>query len=220
VKKAVLDIETIPAHIPDEVQFQDDQERADLLKKLSLDAATARIVCIGVILLDEFAPLEVSAFVNPDEAQLLSSFWNYVAKNRIHGFITHNGLSFDLPFLWRRSVVCQVKPTMKLDLRRYSTGFVFDTMSVWSNWEHRNSISLGRLAEALGLEGKSGNGSEVLSLWMKRDLDGLTRYCLDDCRLTYECYCRMNFETSRTIGDLLPAAAESAVKSLLPISSS
>ena len=201
MRRAVIDIETVPVSSVDlEATAPED------VKKLSLDACTARIACIGVIELDEFEPISVHSFIDADEAVVLNKFWDSIRSHRIQGFVAHNGLSFDLPFIWRRSVVNQVRPSMKFDLRKFSNGFVFDTMNVWSNWETRNSVSLQKLATALGIGNKSGVAAGVCQMWQEGRFSELTSYCLQDCVLTYECYCRMNFERAANLSLLLHRA--------------
>ena len=187
MRRAVIDIETVPT------AFGAAEWNVEQRKKASLDALTSRIVCIGVVMVDGFEAKSAAAFTSEDEAELLRSFWSYLGQNKVFRFITHNGLSFDLPFLWRRSVILNVKPVVNLDLRKYRTDFVFDTMCVWGNWEMRNSVSLEALSEALGLGRKTGGAEEVFGLWRAKEYSKLADYCLRDCWLTYACYCRIHF---------------------------
>ncbi len=185
MKRLVLDIETIP--------ISGDAVTAEETKKAALDALTGRIVCIGFIVVDEFEAKKAMAIVSDDETKLLSDFWSILRRENIKSFVAHNGLSFDLPFIWKRSVINQVKPSIQLDLRRYRSDFVFDTMCVWGNWEIRGNASLNALAGGLGLGTKSGSGDQVLQLWREGRHEEIADYCLHDCWLTYQCYGRMNF---------------------------
>jgi predicted PolB exonuclease-like 3'-5' exonuclease len=184
--RAVLDIETVPEN-PELLQTKEDEKRA------SLDALSARVACIGVIVVDGMQPRAAVAITDACERTLLTRFWQFLAQERVSSFVVHNGLSFDLPFLWKRSVILQIKPTMSLDLKKYRTDAVFDTMYVWSNWEMRGAPSLDRLASGLGVGQKSGCGSEVLPMWQLGQIDDLCCYCMRDTWLTYACFCRMNF---------------------------
>jgi hypothetical protein len=186
MKRIVLDIETVPAVISDLME-------ADEIKKMSLDATIGRIACVGAVLIDDFKPIEANVFISDDEPAILREFWSYIAQNKCNRFITHNGLHFDMPYLWRRSVIAKVKPSIDLDLRKYRTDPIYDTMSVWGNWESRGFVSLDALSRALSVGSKSGSGSDVFELWRQGDLSAIANYCLDDCWLTYACYCRMNF---------------------------
>jgi hypothetical protein len=192
MRKLVLDIETIP--ISGEVLTEEEA------KKAALDALTGRIICIGFIIIDDFKAQSAVSIVSGDESKLLSGFWSMLRRENIKSFVAHNGLSFDLPYLWKRSVVNRVKPSLDLDLRRYRSDFVYDTMCVWGNWEIRGNASLSALAGGLGLGAKSGSGGQVLQLWREARYKDIAEYCLQDCWLTYQCYGRMNFSptTDRT----------------------
>ncbi len=188
MKRMVLDIETIPA--------SEEVLDADEAKKAALDALNGRIICIGSIVLDEFKVLSASSVVSDDEPELLREFWSKLRSENVKSFVAHNGLSFDLPYIWKRSVVNQVKPSFPLDLRRYRNDFVYDTMCVWGNWEVRGNVSLNALAGGLGLGAKSGSGEQVLQFWREGQHRRIAEYCLDDCWITYQCYGRMNFTST------------------------
>jgi 3'-5' exonuclease len=185
MKRLVLDIETIP--------ISSDAITPEEAKKAALDALTGRIVCIGFIIVDEFVAQSAVSIVAEDERKLLNEFWLMLRRENIKSFIAHNGLGFDLPYIWKRSVVNQVKPSLQLDLRRYRNDFVYDTMCMWGNWEARGNASLNALASGLGLGAKNGSGDQVLQLWRERRHREIAEYCLQDCWLTYQCYGRMNF---------------------------
>ena len=185
MKKLVLDIETIP--LTGEVLTEEEA------KKAALDALTGRIICIGFIIIDDFRAQSAVSIVSDDETKLLSGFWSMLRRENIKSFVAHNGLSFDLPYIWKRSVINRVKPSLDLDLRRYRSDFVYDTMCVWGNWELRGNASLNALAGGLGLGTKSGSGGQVLQLWREARYKDIAEYCLQDCWLTYQCYGRMNF---------------------------
>lgn len=185
MKKLVLDIETIP--VTGDVLTEEDA------KKAALDALTGRIICIGFIIIDDFRAQSAVSIVSDDETKLLSGFWSMLRHENIKSFVAHNGLSFDLPFIWKRSVINRVKPSLDLDLRRYRSDFVYDTMCVWGNWEMRGNASLNALAGGLGLGAKTGSGGQVLQLWREAQYKEIAEYCLQDCWLTYQCYGRMNF---------------------------
>ncbi len=86
-----------------------------------------------------------------------------------------------------------MKPTLSLDLRRYRSDFIYDTMAIWANWDPRSYPKLDALAAGLGVGRKSGTGAEVAALWNAERFEDMSRYCLHDCWLTYACYCTMEF---------------------------
>lgn len=197
MKRLAIDIETVPINLPvsrDSQGVSDEQGYEDNVKRLSLDATTARIVTVAAAAFDgQSNPLDLCAFYGNEEAVLLTTFWNLLVKHGAAQLVTHNGLNFDLPFIWRRSVILGVKPTRVFDLARFRTEKVFDTLQVWANWNPREFISLDNLAEALGVGHKSDSAANVYKHWLNGRFEDVARYCLDDALLTYACYSKMNF---------------------------
>lgn len=216
-----IDIETVP--IDSTIPLEDE----DLLKKASLDALTGRVACIGIIEVVDFNPLRSLSFCGEDERAILAEFWSFLARNRSATLLAHNGLQFDLPFIWRRSVIQKVTPSVDFDLRKFRTGQIFDTMQVWANWEIRGYKGLDDLAAAFGIGRKTDHASSVVKYWREGRLAEIKEYCLNDCWLCYACYCRMQFReplalpssealANVTSGDRLHAvAAQTAEPSLV-----
>jgi DNA polymerase elongation subunit (family B) len=162
--------------------------------KSAFDATFSTIVCIGLLeFSDQLEPRGAIAWYGGNERELLRQFWSRLAQNRPALFITHNGLGFDLPFLKKRSIIRQVKPSVDINLAKFRMDPVYDTMAVWSNWDTRGWVKLDVLARALNVETKSGSGEQVAVMWEKGQGVELARYCLQDTYVTYACYCRMNF---------------------------
>lgn len=158
------------------------------------DATFSKIICIGMLLFkDDMSPLDAIAWYGSNEEDILKGFWQRMSSERPELMITHNGLSFDLPFIKKRSIINRVKPSVEINLARFQTRPVFDTMAVWANWELRNSVRLDVLARALGVETKTGSGDKVASMWSQRQWKEVADYCLQDAYVTYACYCRMSY---------------------------
>lgn len=218
--KVVLDIETVQAsreewaRLAGKISSDDDlagfgeggdlftagaaEERRraedELYAKSVFDGTFSRIVCIGLLeFSDQMEARSAVAWYGGNERELLRRFWARLAQDRATLFITHNGLGFDLPFLKKRSIIHQVKPSLDINLAKFRTEPVYDTMAVWSNWDTRGWVKLDVLARALQVETKSGSGEQVAEMWEKRQGLELARYCLQDTYVTYACYCRMNF---------------------------
>lgn len=183
----------------------------ELYEKSSFDGTYSRIVCIGLIeLTDALEPHSAVAWYGANERDLLRQFWTRLAQDRTTLFITHNGLGFDLPFIKKRSIIQQVKPSLDINLAKFRTEPVYDTMAVWSNWDTRGWVKLDVLARALNVETKSGSGSQVAEMWAKGQGREIGAYCLQDTYVTYACYCRMNFRQplSREVVLLQPELVE------------
>jgi hypothetical protein len=166
----------------------------ELYEKSSFDGTFSRIVCIGLIMLtDAMEAQGAVAWYGANEKELLRQFWARLGQIRPGLYITHNGLGFDLPFIRKRSVIHQVKPTVEISLAKFRAEPVYDTMAVWSNWEQRGWVKLDVLARALNVETKSGSGRQVAEMWARGQGKDIADYCLQDTYVTYACYCRMNF---------------------------
>ena len=218
--KIVLDIETIQAPRLEWARLlgielavppgSSAQEKADLFSygeydeqlhkenelygRSAFDGTFSRIVVIGVLVFsDAMVPQGAIAWYGENEAELLRQFWGRMGQLRPSLFITHNGLGFDLPFLKKRSIIHQVKPPFEINLAKFRTEPVYDTMAIWSNWDMRGWVKLDVLAKALKIESKSGSGAQVAEMWAKGFKKEMGDYCLQDTFVTYGCYCRMTF---------------------------
>ncbi|MBX3302723.1 MAG: ribonuclease H-like domain-containing protein [Nitrospira sp.] len=162
--------------------------------KSAFDGTFSRIVCIGLLeFSDQMEARSAVAWYGQNERELLRQFWARLAQDRPALYITHNGLGFDLPFIKKRSIINQVKPSLEINLAKFRSEPVYDTMAIWSNWDTRGWVKLDVLARALQVEAKSGSGEQVAEMWEKRQGRALAQYCLQDTYVTYACYCRMNF---------------------------
>jgi 3'-5' exonuclease len=174
----------------DEARRVDDESYA----KSAFDGTFSRIVCIGLLeFSDQMEARSAIAWYGTNERELLRQFWARLAQDRPTLYITHNGLGFDLPFIKKRSIINQVKPSLEINLAKFRTEPVYDTMAIWSNWDMRGWVKLDVLARALQVDTKSGSGEQVAEMWEKRQGRELAQYCLQDTYVTYACYCRMNF---------------------------
>jgi DNA polymerase elongation subunit (family B) len=134
--------------------------------KSAFDGTYSSIVCIGLLeFSDQMEPRGAVAWYGNNERELLRQFWSRLAQDKPSLFITHNGLGFDLPFIRKRSIIHQVKPSMEINLAKFRSEPVYDTMAIWSNWDTRCWVKLDVLARALNVETKSGSGAQVAEMW-------------------------------------------------------
>jgi DNA polymerase elongation subunit (family B) len=206
--KVVLDIETVQAPKEEWARLAgvDVAEADNLLAageaaqqdkdydKSSFDGTYSRIVCIGLLAFsDSMEPQGAMAWYGGREKELLQQFWAWIGRNRPSLYVTHNGLGFDLPFIKKRSIIHQVRPTVEISLVKFRTEPVYDTLAIWSNWDSRGWVKLDVLARALGVETKSGSGKQVAEMWQAGRGREIAEYCLQDCYVTYACYSKMTF---------------------------
>jgi predicted PolB exonuclease-like 3'-5' exonuclease len=167
--------------------------------KGALEGSTGRIVCI-CLLVDDGTQVSEVAFIHEDEAQILHGFWGFIKED--DAIVGHNVLGFDLPFILQRSWVHDIRPSRSVNMRKYYTDEVFDTMQVWTNWG--KGVKLDSIAHALGCGAKTASGTDVAKWWATRELDKIVAYCMEDVRITYRVFARLMYLTAKKS----PAAVE------------
>lgn len=219
----IVDIETITANETERERIRDEVVRDMEKKKKAVDAealdslveeafrATAlngdhgRVLCVGLIAERDGAITKRRVLgydkstkkLVRDEEQMLSEFWDVLkdfnpTRDRIIG---HNVFDFDLLFLYKRSIIMQVRPTVDLCFARYRSKPIYDTMREWEKWG-RKFIGLGRLAGALGLQTSKTaeiDGSKVYDHLLAGNDREIAEYCYRDVVLTRQIFYRMNF---------------------------
>ena len=107
--------------------------------------------------------------------------------------VGHNIIGFDLPFIFQRCLVQELKVRPFVNLSDYSVRGVFDTMHRWWLGAKRN-VSLDDIAWALGIESSKTSeveGSKVFELYQAGRLELIRDYNLNDVRVTRKIYERM-----------------------------
>lgn len=129
-----------------------------------------------------------------DEKEIITKFWE-IAKD-VELFVGHNIMGFDFPFIYKRSVINNIKPRMDINFARYRSHPIFDTMQEWEKWNSRGFTSLDAMAKIFGLPtSKDGiDGSKVWDFYKDGKIKEICDYCLRDVVLTRQVYYRMVFE--------------------------
>lgn len=190
-----LDLETLPAPASAEPTLRELFMRRpgrattfdDYLRGTSLNGNWGQILCIGIAADND--PVEV---LHADtEAELLSTFWQRARETS--RFVGHNALEFDVPFLWKRSVIHSITPSVEPAQFR-DPSFTFDTMREWGSGSYPYT-GLHELAKILGFEtSKQGiDGSQVYDYWRSGRLKEIYDYCARDVELTRKIYKRLTF---------------------------
>lgn len=193
MKILFLDIETVPtSEALAEVQTESPQSEPDehTIKRLSLSALTAKILCIGYTIEPPYdAPIEV---LQGEEAQILRDFWKMTAD--IGLFVGHNILDFDLRFIYQRSIINRIKPAREIPFQRFRSSPVFDTMHEWTKWG-REFVKLDALAKSLNFPSPKEvlDGSKVFEYYRAGNLSDIYEYCKKDVDTVRKVYHRMTF---------------------------
>ena len=202
-----LDIETLPAAWTDEqvdahalasvpgnytkpesIAKWVEEHRMEQWLRTALDWRYARICCIGVIVEIGHDVQEriVIMLDEHGERKMLGELDAILVQYAPDTIVGHNIVGFDLPRLHIAAARNGV-PSLARRLSEYRghRHAVVDTMRLAMGMER---CRLGDLAVALGLEGKSGDGSQVYELWVEGRKDVLAAYCLQDVEVTRAVY--------------------------------
>src|SRR5437763_7263718 len=212
VRRVFIDIETIPPDksIPvtgllEEVAACSDEE----FRRLALDGDYGRVLTIGLIVEHDSRVVHrgllgrerQTMMFHLDEARTLRGFWKLLKGFNVSRdlVIRHNVFDFDLPFIYKRSVIQRVRPTVELSFARYRSQPIFDTMHHWNKWSPRKYVSLDRLARILGMESSKGqgiDGSRVYDKFCAGCHQEIAEYCMRDVDLVRAIYYRIVFPDS------------------------
>jgi hypothetical protein len=190
------------SHIESGVECTEDQFR-----RLALHAEYGRVLSIGMIIAQDghvvcrgvLGRERESMKFHLDEVKTLKGFWK-----QLEGFdkkqdlvIGHNIFDFDLMFLYKRSIIHRVRPSVRLSFARYRSRPIFDTMKEWELWGWKPGIKLGELAEVLQLgmaKTEDMDGSSIYDRFCEGCHQEIADYCLHDVELAREIYYRLTFE--------------------------
>jgi predicted PolB exonuclease-like 3'-5' exonuclease len=197
MKILFFDIETIPTEqslqdnglLESQIKLDEDQ----IIKKLSLAAATARIVCLAYALEPPVdSPVSV---LGGEERDIIEGFWKLATETNL--FVGHNLLDFDLRFIYQRSIIHRIKPSREIPFARFRNAPVYDTMHEWSKWG-REHVSLDLLARALGIASpkESLDGSKVYPYFRAGRFPEICDYCSRDVETVRQIYRRLTFAGS------------------------
>jgi 3'-5' exonuclease len=181
-------------------------------RKQALDAAAGEIISISWMSDDCLAPTTAIRSHHDDERVVLAQFFGQLQAALEAGairdhrgqaiyddapfFIAHNA-SFDLGFLWRRSIILGIRAPFTIPSPTAKPGSYGDTMAAWAG--NRGTIGLDRLCTALGVpspKGEGMDGSKVFDAWLAGELDRIAKYNAADVVATRECWRRLNWEQS------------------------
>lgn len=202
-----FDIETVPQENLSEIQIEEvDRKVANYLdKNPKVDLEEARnlimgtspffgeIITIGMYLKeDRYGGQEGSVALVGEEHEILSEFWENL--NTFKGlFVSFNGLSFDVPFILKRSMKHKIKPTNAafLNTYRFQKTPHFDVKEIVSDFDRWNAPTLQLTCDLLGIASpKDGDikAKEVYAAYKAGRIQEIAAYCERDVKATYLCY--------------------------------
>lgn len=176
-------------------------------EKLSLHAATGRIIAIG---LWDLATARGRVLVEGDgsgwaafgedaevfrgaEPAIVREFWSVIERESPL-VVTFNGRAFDAPYLMLRSAILGVPPSRNLMGRRYQLSNhcdLYDVLTFWNASRMKGSLDFWSCQFGLPSPKDGMRGNQVGGMYRDGRLDEIARYCLDDARVTAQLYDRL-----------------------------
>ena len=205
--KLFFDIETIPSaeeHRQSHVEIlkkrnsNGTKTEVEIHESTALEGTFGRICYIGIIKEGRQGIVQKEVF-SGDEKEILIKFWQ--AAQGVQRFIGHNIWAFDLPFIYKRSIINGVKPRQDISFARYRNIPIYDTILEWDLWnmERGRAQKLDTLAKVLGLPTSKDkmDGSMVWKCYQEGRIQEIYDYCMKDVELTRKVYYKMTFEENK-----------------------
>lgn len=131
-------------------------------------------------------------FHGENEKEILKKFWDEVANRHPLKIITFNGYGFDIPFIYVRSRINKVRPTVEICTYKYKMDRSnhFDCMLALSHIDKFTWMSLEILCKAHGIPvpEERESGDIIANLYEKRDWRAILEHNEDCLELTEKLY--------------------------------
>ncbi len=172
----IIDIETCPLDVV-HARTLDEDERKRLINPVD-----SKIVAIGV----RFAGKNTLIY-NEDEKTMLTQFWSLWRElgQKNYPIVGFNVASFDLPFLVTRSFIHNV-PIVPFTLKQVLD--VRDKISAHRYGKIRGKMK--EFASLIGIEVLDVDGSDVMEIYARGEIDRLLEYLAKDLEITEALFLR------------------------------
>jgi len=201
MNKLFFDIETIPSaeeykdvfiEILKKRNGNGTKSDEEIHASTSFEGTFGRICCIGIIKENSQGIIQKEVF-SGNEKEILIKFWD--AAQGVTRFIGHNIWNFDFPFIYKRSIINDIRP-IPLNFARYRNTPIYDTMMEWELWNTTKAQKLDTLAKVFGLPTSKDemDGSMVWKYYQEGKIEEICRYCMKDVELTRQVYYKMSFD--------------------------
>lgn len=175
------------------IQAYKEEKQEEIYRQQALNSMKGQLLCIGWAFNEDPVQVSLIGLDVMDEPELIACFGNAVLS--WEGYLNnlfwcgHNLRSFDLSWIWRKSLQYGETLLAKTIPRQKWSKQLLDTMDLWAA-DFKDHVSLSDIAKFLGLEGKQEgmNGSQVYDLWQAGELEKIRDYCKQDVELTRQVY--------------------------------
>jgi uncharacterized protein YprB with RNaseH-like and TPR domain len=162
------------------------------LEKAALSPLTGRVLALGYETYDGNLTISSAYRDDPEgEAEVCYGFWRMFEDEHDLGrtLVGFNSARFDLPFLYRRSLILGVEiPDDVLEKGRWWSPTFIDLMEMWQCGDRQEFISMNALCLALGVQGKPDGvtGADFARLWYgsNEERAQAKEYLINDLRMT------------------------------------
>lgn len=161
-------------------------------QRAAIFAEFARVVCISFGYFkkeNDKCELRIKSIFGHNEVEILEEFSTTINKLPVKPkpwiFAGHNIKEFDIPFLCRRMLVCDVRIPNRMNfqnMKPWETPII-DTLHLWRFGDYKNYTSLKLLAAVLGVPSPKEDidGSQVGNVyWKEKDIKRIAEYCEKD----------------------------------------
>ena len=158
-----------------------------LRKKYSTSPEYCRIAALGFAI-GSGSPRGMLCVDEPSERKALNLFWDIATH--CSPIVGYNIIGFDLPVILVRSAILGIRPTRKIDLRKFNNPHCVDLMV--ARFGSGQAMPLKKLCRLYGIDIPAGDvdGSHVESM-LQEDPEAVLEYCKSDVAITQELYARL-----------------------------
>jgi uncharacterized protein YprB with RNaseH-like and TPR domain len=170
------------------------------VNRAALVAEFSKIVCVSVAFLNDKEEIKIQSFSGDDEKKILLDVQKLLHKVGELGFFLcgHNVKGFDIPTLAKRMIINGILPPKILpghDTKPWEIK-ALDTKELWQYGGYGTIASLELMCVCLGVESSKNmevTGNKVHeSFWVKKDIDGIVKYCEKDVIVLIEVIKKLN----------------------------
>ena len=177
------------------------EKKAAQREAAALDPLTGRVCCYAMVGTKDGALLETarcaSDMTDDAEREVVSEIMSVLGQEDTR-LVTFNGVGFDMPFIYKRALILDIipptfgAPPLTAWTKRYAMDRHYDLMKCWTGWG-TEYVSLNELASLILHERKTDIDVTTFAELMKvqEGRDKIAAYCLQDTRLTWRLFEKM-----------------------------